>query len=84
MNKRGQSIGLTLISVIFFWIIGFSSINFIMSDITDASSQLSCDSASTITAGTMFLCLMLDTTVIYFIVTILSVVLGAITARLLV
>ena len=83
MNKRGQSFGLTLISVIFFWIIGFASINFIMPEVATASSQLNCDSTS-ITSGTMLLCLMLDTTVIYFILTIFSVVLGAITARLLI
>jgi hypothetical protein len=81
INKKGQ-LGLTIISIIFFWIIAFACVNFIMPEATTASAALNCDS-STISGGNMFLCLMVDTTVGYFIITIISVVLGAITARLL-
>jgi hypothetical protein len=81
MNKRGQ-LGLTIISIIFFWIIAFGCINFIMPEVTTASAALNCDS-TTISGGNMFLCLITDLTVIYFIITIISVVLGSLTARLL-
>ena len=83
MNKNG-SLGLTIVFIVFFWVIGFASINFIMDEVTNTTNQLNCDSASTISAGTMFLCLMLDTTVIYFIITIMSVILGVITSRLII
>jgi hypothetical protein len=78
------SVGLTLVSVIFFWIIGFASINFLMDSVTDTTAQLNCDSAGTISGGTMFLCLMLDTTVIYFMVSIVSILVGAVVAELLI
>jgi hypothetical protein len=81
MNKKAQ-LGLTIAFIIFFWIIGFASINFVMDETSITTSQLNCDSASTISAGTMFLCLMVDTTVIYFIMTIMSVIIGSVTARL--
>jgi hypothetical protein len=81
INKRG-SLGLTIVFIIFFWVIGFASINFIMDEVTNTTAQLNCDSATTISAGTMFLCLMLDTTVIYFIMTIMSIIIGSITSRL--
>jgi hypothetical protein len=80
-NKRG-SLGLSIIFVLFFWVIGFGCVNFIMDEVYNTTVQLNCDS-TTISAGTMFLCLALDTTVIYFIMTILSIMLGAITSKLL-
>ena len=83
MNKRGQSLGISIISILFFLVIAFSSINFIMDRVTDTVTDLNCDSAETISDGNKFLCLMADTTVIYFIICIMSVILGTITARLL-
>lgn len=82
INKKGQ-IGLTIISIIFFWIIAFACVNFVMPEVTTATTALNCDS-STISGGNMFLCLITDLTVVYFIITIISVVLGSITARLLI
>ena len=83
-NKRGQSLGLGIISIVFFLIIAFSSINFIMTEVSVATAALSCDSAETISAGNMFLCLMTDATVIYFMAAIISVIIGTIVARLLI
>jgi hypothetical protein len=83
MNKSGQSLGLTLISVIFFLIIAFSSVNFIMDIVLDTTADLNCDDAANISDGTKLLCLSTDITVIYFMITILSVILGVITSRLL-
>lgn len=83
MNKKAQSLGLSIISIVFFLIIAFSSVNFIMDRVTDTTTQLNCDS-STLTGGSMFLCLITDVTVIYFILCIMSVIIGTIVARLLI
>lgn len=84
MNKRGQSLGISIISVLFFLVVAFSSINFIMDRVTDTTTDLNCDSAETLTGGSMFLCLMTDVTVIYFIMSIMAVIIGTIVARLLI
>jgi len=78
------SLGLKIVATIFFMIIGFASINFVMDEVTNTTTQLNCDSASTITDGTKIMCLMLDSTVIYFMITLLSLLLGFITAELLI
>jgi len=83
MNKKG-SLGLTIVATIFFMIIGFASINFVMDEVTNTTTQLNCDSATTLTGGSMLLCLMLDSTVIYFMITLLSLLLGFLTAELLI
>lgn len=83
-SKRGQSLGLSIISILFFLVIAFSSINFIMDRVTDTAIELNCDSAATISDGTKFLCLMTDTTIIYVMLCIMSVIVGTITARLLI
>ena len=82
-NKRGQSFGIILISIIFFWIIAFACVNFVMDLTAVTTAQLDCDNAAGISDGTMFLCLFTDTTVIYLIITIISVIMGAVTAQLL-
>ena len=84
INKKGQSLGLSLISVIFFFIIAFASVNFIMDEVSRTTADLSCDNTASISDGTKLLCLMTDVTVIYFIIAIMSVILGTITARLLI
>ena len=83
INKRGQSLGLGIILIVFFLIIAFSAINFIMGEVSTATAELNCDSAETISAGNMFLCIMTDATVIYFMAAIISVIVGTIVARLL-
>jgi len=82
MFNKGQTLGLAIISTIIVFIIGLMCINFLMPEVTDARVNLNCASADTISDGTKLLCLMIDTTVIYWILLIFSVVIGGITSQL--
>lgn len=82
MNKKGQSLGLAILSALAFFIIAMTTINFVMDDVSTARNSLSCADASSISDGTKVLCLIMDTAVIYWIIIIFSVVIGMITARL--
>jgi len=83
MNKKGQSLGLSLMSGIFILIIGLVCINFIMGEVIVARAELLCSSAESISDGTKLLCLVIDTTVPYWIFLIFSIIIVSITARLL-
>lgn len=83
MNKKGQTLAIALLSSIIYFIVGMMIINFFMPEITTARTDLSCSTPADITDGTKFTCLILDIQVIYFITMIFSVVLGAITDRVL-
>jgi len=82
MNKRGQTLGLILISSVFFFIVGMTAINFLMPEIDRFRTDLNCASAATITDGTKLLCLVGDSVVIYWIVLVFSIVIGSITSRM--
>ena len=81
-NNRGQTLGLTIISIVFFFIVGLMVINFLMPEIDTARTALNCADASAISDGVKLLCLVIDTTIPYWIILIFSVVIGAITARM--
>ena len=83
MNNKGQSLGLAIMSGIFVLIIGLMCVNFLMPSITDFRTELNCASPDDITDGTKLLCLVTDATVPYWIMLVFSVVIGGITARLL-
>lgn len=82
MNNKAQTLGLIIISSIFFFIVGLMAINFLMPEVDRTRIDLNCADASAITDGTKMLCLVLDTTIIYWIILIFSVILGAITSRM--
>jgi hypothetical protein len=81
-NNRGQTLGLVLISSIFFFIIGMMMINYILPEIDRTRIDLSCSTPATISDGVKLSCLLTDVVVVYFIILIFSVVLGAITSRM--
>lgn len=81
-SKRGQTLMVSILSAIFIFIIGLMTINFIMPEVTQARTDLNCASASTITDGTKLLCLVIDTTVPYWILLIFSVLIGSIVGRM--
>lgn len=83
MNKKAQTLGLTIISSVFFFLIGMTVINFLMPEITDFRANMNCASVNDISDGNKLVCLIGDTVVIYWIILILSITLGAITSRLL-
>jgi hypothetical protein len=82
MNNKAQTLGLILISSIFFFIVGLMCVNFLMPEITTFRADLNCASPATITDGTKLLCLVGDSVVIYWIILVFSIVIGAITSRM--
>lgn len=81
-EKKGQTMGIAILSAVVIFIIGMLSINFILNEVTNARTDLSCDDASNISDGTKFLCLIVDTNVPYFIWLVFSISLGAVLARM--
>jgi hypothetical protein len=55
-----------------------------MDEVSRTTADLNCDNTESLTGGGMLICLVTDITVIYFILCIMSVILGTITARLLI
>jgi len=81
-NKRGQTMGIMIISVIFIFIIGLMMINFVKDEVTTARTNLNCASADDISDGTKLLCMVVNSTVPYWILLVFSIVIGGITSRL--
>ena len=81
MDKKGQTLGLGILSALVIFIIGILMINFLMTEVTTARTDLNCANAGDITDGTKVLCLMFDTTIPYWIWLIFSVVIGVVIAR---
>ena len=81
-GKKGQTFGIAILSSIIIFIIGIMCINFLMPEVSDARVNLSCDSPTTISDGTKFLCLLVDVQVPYFIWLVFSISLGAILVRM--
>jgi hypothetical protein len=82
VNKRGQTLGVSIISAIFIFIIGMMCINFLMDEIVTFRVNMNCESASSISDSTKLLCLATDATIPYWILLVFSVLVGGITARL--
>lgn len=82
-NKRGQTLGVAIIISIFIFIVGMLTINIIKPEVTVARSPevLDCSNAS-ITDGNKLTCLAVDVVVPYFIILVLAIAGGIITARL--
>ena len=81
MNKNGQTLGIAIISGIVILIIGLTIVNLIIPEVDRARTDLSCSSPDDISDGTKLLCLVVDTTVIYWIVIIFSVLIGGIAGK---
>lgn len=80
--KKGQSMGLAIIGLIFFVIIGLTSVNFLFDEVDTARAELNCANAAEITDGTKILCLVVDISIPYFIWIILSVGVGFVLVKL--
>ena len=82
-NKRGQTLGVAIIISIFIFIVGMLTINIIKPEVTTARSPEVLDCANnSITDGNKMACLAVDVVVPYFIIIVLSIAGGIITARL--
>jgi len=81
MNRRGQTLGIAIVGILFVFIVGFLTINFFFDEVTTFRTALSCATPATISDGTKLLCLAVDTTIPYWILLILIITVGAIAAR---
>lgn len=81
MNKKGQLLGLSILSFLGILIIGFMFVNFILPEITTFRTDMNCADASAISDGTKVLCLVGGLAVPLFIAAVLSIAIGVITRR---
>jgi len=81
INKRGQSLGLSIISLILIIIAGFIMINFLTGEVTRARVDMACSDVDNIEDGNKLFCIILNATIPYWIWIILSVAIGAVTIR---
>jgi hypothetical protein len=79
MNKKGGAVYAGIIIGIVVFLAGILFVEHISSDIDTARVGLDCSNAAGITDGNKFTCLIVDTTVPYFIVTLIAISLGFIT-----
>ena len=82
MNNSGQTLGLAILSSIFIFIIGMMTINFLLDELTNARVDLNCSDGASISDASKLLCLLIDTSVPYWILLIFSISMGAIIARM--
>lgn len=81
MNKKGQSLGLSIMSFISIIIVGFLALNFLTTEVTQSRIDLACSDAENIEDGNKLLCLVVNAVVPYWIWIILTIAVGAITVR---
>ena len=81
MNKKAQSLGLGIMGFMLVILVGFMSVNFLMTEVSEARTNLNCANAAAIEDGNKLLCLAADITIPYWIWIILSVAIGAVTGR---
>lgn len=82
-NKRGQSLGISIIIAITLFMVGMVVINFLMTDVTLArnSANLDCTNSTGISDGTKLTCLAVDLVVPYFILLIFGAAGGFIVSK---
>jgi len=81
-GKSAQTMGLAVLSFLAVLVIGLTFVNFLMPEISTFRANMNCADESSISDGTKLLCLFGDATIPYVIVLIVSLGIGAITARL--
>lgn len=84
MNKKGSTLGLSIIFGITILIVGFLVINFLTGEVTNArdTSALDCSNSS-ISDGNKLTCLAVDSVVPYFVLMIIAISGGAIISKFL-
>jgi hypothetical protein len=81
MNRKG--IMTSIWFGIFIFLVGIVFINFLMPDVSDARIALDCSNAAGISDGNKMVCLLVDVTVPYWIMLVISVMGGVILDRVL-
>ena len=77
-GKRGQ-MGLAILGSIFCLLVGLLLANFLMPEVTTFRNDMNCATPAVLHDGAKLLRLMADATVIYWIVIVLSLVIGGVT-----
>lgn len=81
MNNKGQVLGLTILSILGVIIIGFMFLNFILPEVTNFRTALTCSDADNISDGTKVLCLIGDSTVPIYVIALFTIVTGVVARR---
>lgn len=81
INKKAQTMPLAILNAIAIFIVGLVFVNFLLPEVSDFRVNMGCSDASTISDGTMLLCLVGDSVVPYVILAILSLAIGGILSR---
>ena len=81
MNKKGNMFSALMI-VFMLFIIGMTITNFLMPEVSQARIDADCTNAAGITDGTKLMCLFIDSTIIYWIVLVFSIIGGIIVDKL--
>lgn len=84
MNKKGQTLGISLVIAIMLFIVGMLSLNLLKPVVTEARDASHLDCSGDISDGTKLTCLAVDLVVPYFIILVFSVAGGLIVARFLI
>lgn len=81
--KKAQlaQLGMICLISLMFFMAGMIALNLIKDSVTDARTNLSCSSASTISDGTKLVCLLVDGTVPYFIISVFAIAGGMIVTK---
>ena len=84
MNSKGQ-LGVAIVVVITFFMVGMVSLNFLRNEVTDARAidSMDCSNATAISDGTKFSCLAVDLIIPGFIIGIILTAGGLIASRFL-
>ena len=81
MNKKGQSLGLGIMSAILIIIVGFTALNFLTSEVTQSRIDMDCSNADNIEDGNKLFCLVADIVIPYWIWIILTIAISVIIVR---
>jgi hypothetical protein len=80
MNKKANLFSVFLIGVVLF-MVGMITVGFFKTPIDQARIDLDCDNVGALTDGTKVQCLFVDSAIIYFIITLISISGGVILDR---
>ena len=80
-NKGGQTLGIAIMVALFLFIVGMMSVNFLKDAVSRARDSNNLNCSGDISDGNKLTCLAVDIVIPYFIITIISVSGGFITAR---
>lgn len=84
MNRKGQTMMLSILFAVVLFVMGIMVINFIRPEVLTAKVAMSCSDVANISDGTKLTCLLIGGVVPYFIVLVLSISGGLILDRVLI